>query len=169
MNRKDKCVVNDIYLIINNYVKKGGHLKYNGRNIGVLIYEHSCTYTGLTSEAALIEKFNDGNDWCKEHIWPRQLAGEALLKHFTQVKRVTRPAVAKAILPYTIVNRVTKNENALLKPFQKRRTFVSPETAYKEAGVSRLLRWPSSKRIADLPKVFPALQQSLTRKKPAKR
>lgn len=160
MNVQDETVVTTIQLIIDNFIKNGGNLKATGRIVGTLLFEHSSTYSGMTSEAALVDKFLNGKSWSKDHLWPRQYTGERLLHEFSQIGHVDRQVLADKIKAYTVVNRVTKKENDLLKEFQKRDTFISPEHAYEQVGIV-LRDWPNGQKITLLPEIYPHLKPFL--------
>lgn len=127
------------------------------RAVSVEIFELPETYTNKASKRALMSKFNDETfTWCKEHHWPRQASGEALVRKVADLKAVNDEMVFKFLIRVTEVNFVTPEENMLLKRYQKSHEFVDPVQSYKRAGIE-LLDWPKYTRIWRLPEIHPQL------------
>lgn len=138
-----------------------------GRTIGTLIYELKGNYSGFASVDALIQKYNFNHRWSREHMWPRQMAGEALIVDFWKKSRTNKftpdqmmTQLREDLEQLTVVNYTTKEENDRLRSFQEAHTWISPEHAYRQAGI-KLVLWPSNTRITKLPYLYPYLKPLL--------
>lgn len=127
------------------------------RVIGNTIFEMKPRYSGFTSEAALLAKFNDKEFlWCNDHMIPRQVAGETLVNGVISLSRVDESRLREDLWKFTAVNRVTSAENMKLMVIQKKDGFVSVERLYNEAGI-KLREFAMRTRISNLPEIYPDL------------
>lgn len=137
-----------------------------GRVVGNEIYELPPIYSGYASKQALIEKYLNKTEWTKEHMWPRQMAGEALVQFVWNQSKHKKYTICvdemiDDLKDLTVVNYTTKNENMLLKPYQRKDSWVSPEYAYEMAKIE-LLPWPPKTLINKLPQIHPELVKEIS-------
>jgi hypothetical protein len=92
----------------------------------------------------------------KDHIWPRQYAGDQIILSVYQYGVPIRAVVKALVEKYTQVTYVTAQENKHLTKFQKSKDFEHPDVAYRLAGVITV-PWPQGTRISKLPEMYPEL------------
>lgn len=131
-------------------------IRWYAREISNHLFEISTCYSGKTSEAALILRYNEGVRECNEHLWPRQAAAEGLIAQIYRTKELVMRDLIKDINDMVTVNRTTSAENTALRPYQKSWAWTSPEEAYAKVGIV-LLNWENSTRISRLPELHPHL------------
>lgn len=112
-------------------------LKYHGRSIGNDIYDLPTVFTGSES---LKSRHNSIHNKlykpCKEHLWPRQWAGEYLTSFIIKSDEVPEfKEIIQLVYKFCHVHHVTSAENMLLRPFQKISTFKDPQFSYLSCGV----------------------------------
>ena len=161
---KDRITVESIQVLLKHYIKKNKKkrftpedIQHSGRVLSVCIYEMTTIYSGYASKQALLDRKYRKMDWCEDHLYPRQYAGESLLKSFLSQQRVDEDLLISKVLQFCQVNRVTSEENRLLIPFQKSSIFTTPERAYEQVGI-QLLEWSNGMRIDKLFDVYPQLR-----------
>ena len=161
---KDRITVESINALLKHYIKKNKRkafsneeIQYSGRVVSICLFEISTIYSGYASKQALLDKYYRGLPWCEDHLYPRQYAGESLLKFFLTQQRVDEDLLISKIIPFCQVNRVTPEENRQLVPFQKSAIFTTPEVAYEQVGIE-LLEWSNGARIGQLFNVHPRLR-----------
>lgn len=132
-------------------------IQFAGRLIGTQIFELPSTYTGYASEQALIQAYRYGpTAWCEDHIFPRQVAGEMLVRQAIERRTVDPDDVASMLHQFTQVNRVTSDENQWLIQYQRRDVFTTWQEAYKKAGIV-VLEWEKGGRTDDIRYTYPRL------------
>jgi hypothetical protein len=147
------------------YHKRGmtpEEVRMSGRLLSTHIFEFTSVYSGMTSRAALLEKYEQyklgkqGTSWTEEHMFPRQLAGKQLVEEVLDGTIYDFNSLLAQVTVFSQVHQVTSNENQLLKRHQRLGTFTNWKTAYKKAGIE-LLKWPKGMRIQTLPDLYPKL------------
>lgn len=108
---------------------------YWGRALSVDIFEMTTVYTGFTSEEAMLNMMERNIRPTLEHHHPRQYAGETLIEWVLDQQHINAKTLTSLLLKFREVNRVSKRENQLLKPFQKPAQFISASHSYAEAGI----------------------------------
>ena len=129
-------------------------IKYHGRSISNDLYDLPFIFTGMESKQCVrIKNIDPSYKPVEEHLWPRQWCGEYIVRMFLDhEKQFTISELVKLVYRYSHVHYVTKEENQLLRPYQKVSTFESPEESYKLAGIEMVrtqdkqipLNWRSS-------------------------
>ena len=87
----------------------------------------SLHYSGLITPEAL-----ESGQECLEHMFPRKIAGMALL---TTVPDTIDDLIYACNSIYLRYNIVTPKQNKMLTPFQKKGVFTTPTAAYEKAGI----------------------------------
>lgn len=109
-------------------------IRYHGRSIGNDIHDLPVHWTGWESEQS-ISQHAKGYKHCNEHFWPRQYAGEQIVKHIIENNGIEFDDLFEMLLKFRRVHRVTSEENRRLMKFQSAYTFTDPNTSYNQAGI----------------------------------
>jgi len=109
-------------------------IRFHGRSVGNDIHDLPRIWTGYESKRS-IEQPCPEYKHCNEHFWPRQYAGEQIIRHIIAHKGIEFDILEKMLNKFRQVHRVTPEENRNLMKYQSSYTFVDPETSYEQAGI----------------------------------
>jgi len=110
-------------------------IRYHGRSVGNDIHDLSRIWTGYESEESIAQKMVLGYKHCDEHFWPRQYAGEYIVKCVCLNAGISFEYLVTLLNKFRQVHRVTPEENRRLMKYQHTSVFTTPEDAYEQAGV----------------------------------
>lgn len=106
------------------------------RTIGNSLFDMTAAWSGYKSKALIAAELLDpSTKKVAEHFYPRQVAGWRIIEHIMRYRGITKLKLEELIIAFNQVHYTTAAENTKLVPYQKYGVFVSPEHAYKQAGV----------------------------------
>lgn len=98
-------------------------VQHHARNVSNDIHDLPVIWTGYESKLSLIKRESSLYKPRKEHFFPRQWAGEKIVRETLKHEPITLQLLFSMFFMFCHVHQVTKEENDRLRPFQRPEVF----------------------------------------------
>ena len=139
LDRAYECI-DAVWLMIQGFLTHSNpedRVHRYGRHVSNGLHDMPHIWTGYESLNSIKRrKANKKYNPTDEHFYPRQYAGEHIMRQAIILgDGWDRCTLAKLAYKFCRTNRVTKEENKDLEPYQKTDTFTYPKSSYRNAKI----------------------------------